>query len=158
MNIVSFREINQSQLSSVPINVGCITVCIDSGRVYKDTETEHELLSEQILFVNELPLAPLSNKFYYYNDNLYLYINDDYINISKNHTHEISDITELQTTLDSLTSDISLPQVTGEDNGKILKVINGEWAIATLVDETYYISDESDNLLTDEEDNSLIIQ
>lgn len=53
---------------------------------------------------------------------------------------------------------ISLPQVTGEDNGKIIKVINGEWAIATLVDETYYISDESDNLLTDEENNSLIIQ
>lgn len=82
MNKVSFREINQSKLSSTPIIEGCITVCSDSGRVYKDTSTEHKLLSEQILFVDELPIAPLLNKFYFYNNALYLYVNDDWVNLN----------------------------------------------------------------------------
>lgn len=82
MNKVSFREINQSKLSSTPIIEGCITVCSDSGRIYKDTSTEHKLLSEQILFVDELPIAPLLNKFYFYNNALYLYVNDDWVNLN----------------------------------------------------------------------------
>lgn len=104
MSKVSFREINQSQLSSAPIIEGCVTVCKDSGRIYKDTSTEHGLLSEQILFVDELPLAPLSNKFYFCDNALYLYINDDWLNLSQNHTHEISNINGLQDKLNSLTT------------------------------------------------------
>lgn len=93
MNKVSFREINQSKLSSTPIIEGCITVCSDSGRIYKDTSTEHKLLSEQILFVDELPIAPLLNKFYFYNNALYLYVNDDWselANIEKPTDEQIS--------------------------------------------------------------------
>lgn len=103
MSNVSFREINKSQLSHTPILEGCITVCKDSGQIYRDTSTSHELLSEQILFVDELPLAPLSNKFYFYENALYLYINDDWVNVIQNHVHEISDINGFQSSLDSLT-------------------------------------------------------
>ena len=42
------------------------------------------------------------------------------------HDHDISDITDLQNTLDDMLNRL-LPTVTSEDNGNVLKVVDGTW-------------------------------
>lgn len=74
MSKLSLLEINQSQLDSTPVIDGQLIVCLDTGNAYRDTATAHVKIGSDLEVVTELPLAPLSGKFYYLKpDKLYVY-------------------------------------------------------------------------------------
>lgn len=76
---LSLCEILQSQLSQAPIVPGQLICCTDTGNFYRDLDSVRLPLGTDILFVDTLPLAPLSNKIYLLKpNNLYLY-EDDWI-------------------------------------------------------------------------------
>lgn len=71
---LSLCEIAQSQLSQTPIISGQLVCCLDTGNFYRDTADSRIPLGSDILFVQSLPLAPLSNKVYLLKPNkLYIY-------------------------------------------------------------------------------------
>lgn len=80
---LSLREISQSQLSLVPITSGQLICCTDTGNFYKDTDGIRIALGSSIIYVDSLPLAPLSEKIYLLKpDKLYLY-DGDWIELNK---------------------------------------------------------------------------
>lgn len=78
MVTLSLREISQSQLSQTPIIPGQLICCSDTGNFYKDnTNGTRSSLGSSIIYVNSLPLAPISEKIYLLKpDKLYLYDGD----------------------------------------------------------------------------------
>lgn len=84
MATLSLREISQSQLSQTPIIPGQLICCTDTGNFYKDnTENSRISLGSSVIYVNSLPLAPLSEKIYLLKpDKLYLY-DGDWIELNK---------------------------------------------------------------------------
>lgn len=76
MSTLSLFEITQSQLSQTPIIPGQLVFCNDTGNFYRDIENSRIPLSRDIVYVNTLPLAPLSDKIYFVKPNR-LYIFDD---------------------------------------------------------------------------------
>ena len=61
---LSLREVNQSQLESTPIVDGQLIVCKDTGNMYRDFGKTRMCTGQDIEFVAELPLAPISGKVY----------------------------------------------------------------------------------------------
>lgn len=80
---LSLREISQSQLSQVPIISGQLICCTDTGNFYKDTGNTRKSLGSSIIYVESLPLAPISEKIYLLKpDKLYLY-DGDWVELNK---------------------------------------------------------------------------
>lgn len=74
MAILSLCEISQSQLPNTPIINGQLICCTDTGNFYRDSDKQRITLSEDVIVVSNLPLAPLSNKIYLLKpDKLYIY-------------------------------------------------------------------------------------
>ena len=74
MSKLSLLEINQSQLDKTPVIDGQLIVCLDTGNAYRDSSVGHVKIGSDLEVVTELPLAPLSGKFYYLKpDKLYVY-------------------------------------------------------------------------------------
>lgn len=76
---LSLCEIAQSQLSQTPIISGQLVCCTDTGNFYKDTQSNRISLSTDIIVVNSLPLAPITNKIYLLiPDKIYVYDGNDW--------------------------------------------------------------------------------
>lgn len=83
MVTLSLREISQSQLSQTPIVPGQLVCCTDTGNFYKDNAGSRTSLGASVIYVDSLPLAPLSEKIYLLKpDKLYLY-DGDWIELNK---------------------------------------------------------------------------
>lgn len=84
MVTLSLREISQSQLSQTPVIPGQLICCTDTGNFYKDnTGNSRTSLGSSVIYVESLPLAPLSEKIYLLKpDKLYLY-DGDWIELNK---------------------------------------------------------------------------
>lgn len=84
MATLSLREITQSQLSQTPIVPGQLICCTDTGNFYKDnTGNSRVELGSSVIYVESLPLAPLSEKIYLLKpDRFYLY-DGDWIELNK---------------------------------------------------------------------------
>lgn len=77
MSIVKFIETQDSKLDSIPIKQGQFIFCYDSGNCFKDTHMTRQKIGADIIILNdgdELPLAPIKNKIYILNRNLYMYV------------------------------------------------------------------------------------
>lgn len=77
MAIIKFIETRDSKLASIPIKEGQFICCYDSGDCFKDSQTTRQKISTDIIILDDgddLPLAPIKNKLYLYNRNLYMYI------------------------------------------------------------------------------------
>ena len=61
---LSLREITQSQLDATPVVDGQLVLCTDTGNIYRDTSNGRLRTGQDIEFVAELPLAPISRKIY----------------------------------------------------------------------------------------------
>lgn len=61
---LSLREITQSQLDATPVVDGQLVLCTDTGNIYRDTSNGRLRTGQDIEFVAELPLAPISGKIY----------------------------------------------------------------------------------------------
>lgn len=75
---LSLYEVKQAQLEHVPMVDGQLIVVSDTGSIYKDISTNGTinriLIGNDVIVVDELPLAPISNKIYYLKPNkLYTY-------------------------------------------------------------------------------------
>lgn len=84
MVTLSLREISQSQLSQIPIIAGQLICCTDTGNFYKDNSgNSRTSLGSSVIYVESLPLAPISEKIYLVKpDKLYLY-DGDWIELNK---------------------------------------------------------------------------
>lgn len=84
MVTLSLREISQSQLSQTPVIPGQLICCTDTGNFYKDNANNARIsLGTSVIYVESLPLAPLSEKIYLLKpDKLYLY-DGDWIELNK---------------------------------------------------------------------------
>lgn len=77
MATLSLREITQSQLSLTPIIPGQLICCTDTGNFYKDNTGSRTELGSSVIYVESLPLAPISEKIYLLKPNkLYLFDGD----------------------------------------------------------------------------------
>ena len=94
MKMVSFIEINSSQLSATPIVDGQLVCCLDTSDFYRDISNSRIKLSSDIIFVDSLPLAPLYNRIYFLSTDcvLYTYLNNDWIAINMNTNTLISEL------------------------------------------------------------------
>lgn len=97
MASLSLVEIKQSQLGATPIIAGQLVFVTDTGYIYKDDENTRVSIGKDVLIVDELPLAPISNRIYLLKPNsLYIYdagwvcLNEK--SDSYEHTHDVSDI------------------------------------------------------------------
>lgn len=75
---LSLYEVNQAQLEQIPKIDGQLIVISDTGSIYRDIVVNgvvnRILIGNDIIAVDELPLAPISNKIYYLKPNkLYTY-------------------------------------------------------------------------------------
>ena len=61
---LSLCEITQSQLNDTPIVDGQLVLCTDTGNLYRDVGSARVRTGQDIEFVAELPLAPISGKIY----------------------------------------------------------------------------------------------
>lgn len=83
MAYLSLCEISQSQLSSTPVKDGQLVCCLDTGNFYRDTASGRIVLGADVIFVESLPLAPLSNKIYLLKPNKLYIFDSDWIQVNE---------------------------------------------------------------------------
>lgn len=80
---LSLREITQSQLDATPIVDGQLVLCTDTGNMYRDTANIRVRTGQDIEFVAELPLAPISGKIYaLHNGEMWAYENGNWTSLN----------------------------------------------------------------------------
>lgn len=92
---LSLYEVNQAQLEQIPKIDGQLIVISDTGSIYRDIVVNgvvnRILIGNDIIAVDELPLAPISNKIYYLKPNkLYTY-NSGWVDLTSG-----SDVVQIQ--------------------------------------------------------------
>lgn len=80
---LSLREITQSQLDATPVVDGQLVLCTDTGNIYRDTSNGRLRTGQDIKFVAELPLAPISGKIYaLHTGEMWLYEGGDWTSLT----------------------------------------------------------------------------
>ena len=90
MTQLSLYEIEESQLNEVSLVDGQLIVCLDTGNMYRDTDTERIPIGSDIITCSSLPLAPISNKMYLVGTKLYIWNGANWLWINKQSISSIS--------------------------------------------------------------------
>ena len=135
MAYFSISKGKEENLPSTILNGNCY-FCTDTSNFYIDyTDTDGALVRSKI-----------SSK---YAEKLRYSVDGNIIEIDP------SEITDLKTTVSTM---ISVPTCTSDDNGKVLKVVNGAPTWTTLSAQSYYTgSDEPDSSIGEDGDLYLVI-
>lgn len=135
MAYFSISKGKEENLPSTILNGNCY-FCTDTSNFYIDyTDTDGTLVRSKI-----------SSK---YAEKLRYSVDGNIIEIDP------SEITDLKTTVSTM---ISVPTYTSDDNGKVLKVVNGVPTWTTLSAQSYYTgSDEPDSSIGEDGDLYLVI-
>lgn len=82
--MISFLDIRQSQLDYIAPVPGRILVCTDTGNLYHDRTSNNRIqIGTDIQIVDELPLAPLTDRLYLLKPHsLYMWINKTWVELN----------------------------------------------------------------------------
>ena len=70
---LSLAQCAKTNLSNVPITDGQIVFCTDTGEFYRDVGSTRIPMALIVDSVSSLPLAPITNKFYFVSPYLYMF-------------------------------------------------------------------------------------
>lgn len=127
--MITFYEVTaESILKTTPIQPGALYWCIDTGKVFLDSETQNtriEMSNNSIFLDTEVQresiLAPIPNKFYFIKENskLYVYNEKGWNCVSPEITWDII-------------KNNPIPNSTADDEGKFLRIVNGKYALVHI--------------------------
>lgn len=80
---LSLAQCAKTNLSNVPITDGQIVFCTDTGEFYRDVGSTRIPMALIVDSVSSLPLAPITNKFYFVSPYLYMFNGEDWIQINE---------------------------------------------------------------------------
>jgi hypothetical protein len=127
--IITYYEVPaESVLKTKAFEAGALYWCVDTGKVFLDSETQNTRIemSNNSIFLDteaqrESILAPIPNKFYFIKENskLYVYNEKGWNCVSPEITWDII-------------KNNPIPNPTQDDENKFLRIVNGKYALVEV--------------------------
>ena len=133
---VNFTPIQtvEEKLSKIPIVNGQIIICVDSGFMYRDTDSARIRIGTELEIVDSLPENPIDGHFYYSKADCDLFFYDGkYVNVSENELQVNTDDSAVGVTLSILENGEKKSEVPIKGKGvtRVFKDTDGSISIKT---------------------------